>query len=96
MNIDIKNTIREKLDLREVGGTGFVQSNIILSKLDKLLVHNQELQEINDAQNLDNNRTGDLFMNESGPSLKQFEVDPKDAILIMVDENDGDDVDTYR
>ena len=66
-----------------------MQSNIILLKIDKLLVQNQELIEMNDARNLDNNRTSFLFMNHSGASFNKFEVDPKDEILIMVDEDYG-------
>ena len=38
---DINNTLREELDAMEVEGTGFVYSNIILSKLEKMLVQNQ-------------------------------------------------------
>ena len=86
---DIKYNIREEFDAREVGGPIFVQSNIILLNIDKLLVQNQELIEMNYARNLDNNCTSFLFMNNSGASFNQFEVDPKDEILIMVDEDYG-------
>ena len=41
LNSDIRNTLREELDAREVGGPGFVQSNIILSNIDQLLIQNQ-------------------------------------------------------
>ena len=89
LNSDIKNTRREELDAREVGVRGFLQSNIILSKLDRLLVQNQELQVMNDARNMDNNCTSGIFMNQSGPSLNRLEFDPKDDIFIMVDKDLG-------
>ena len=51
---------------------------------------------MNDAQNLDNNRMRGLYMNQSGPSLYQSEVDPEDDILILVDEDDRDAAGTDR
>ena len=51
---------------------------------------------MNDARNMDNNHTSGLFMNQSGTSLKQFEVGPEDEILIMVYEDGGDVAGTDR
>ena len=31
-----------------------------------------------------------LFINHSGPYLNQFGVDPKDDVLVLVDEGEGD------
>ena len=45
---------------------------------------------MNDARNMDNNRTSELFINQSVPSLNKFEVDPQDDILILFDEENGD------
>ena len=67
-----------------------MQSNTTLSNPEKLLVQNQERREMNDARNMDNNRTSELFINQSVPSLNKFEVDPQDDILILFDEENGD------
>ena len=67
-----------------------MQSNTTLSNPEKLLVQNQERREMNDARNMDNNRTSELFINQSVPSLNKFEVDPQDDILILFDKENGD------
>ena len=51
---------------------------------------------MNDARNLDNNRTSGLFINKSGPSLNQFEFDPENYFLILVDEEYGYSAGTDR
>ena len=53
------------------------------------MVHNQELLEMNDVQNLDNDFTSGLFINHSGPSLKKIEFDPEDDDLILFDKDYG-------
>ena len=41
----IKNTLREELDAREIGGPGFAQSRDIMGKLDELLRLNNTVQQ---------------------------------------------------
>ena len=60
------------------------------------MVHNQELLEMNDVQNLENNRMSSLFINHSGPFLNQFEFDTKDYDLILFDKDYGDAAGTDR
>ena len=51
---------------------------------------------MNDAQNMEKNRTSGFFMIQWFLSLNQFEVDTKYEIFIMVDEDDGDSAGTDR
>ena len=44
---------------------------------------------MNDARNLENNHTSGLFMNNSGTSLNQFEVDSEDDIFFWLSRTMG-------
>ena len=37
---DMKGVLKDEIDAREIGGPGFVQENIIFSKIDEIIPHN--------------------------------------------------------
>ena len=70
--------------------------NQVLSKIDKLLDQIEERQGLNEAQNMHNNWTHDLFMKQSGPSLNPVDFDTKDEVLILADKDHGNSDETDR
>ena len=37
----MKVVLKDKIDVREIGGPGFVQANIIFPKLDEIITHDK-------------------------------------------------------
>ena len=77
---DLRDILKTELDTREVGGSGFVQSNLILSKIDDMMLkQTKQLNRMNiAAANTDNN---------SPPT--EIERDNEFGLII---EEDADDI----
>ena len=37
----MKGLLKDEIDAQDICGTGFVQENLILSKLDEIIIHNK-------------------------------------------------------
>ena len=72
---DTKGVLKDELDARDIGGTGFVQANIIFSKLDEITTNDKVTTK---------QRTGER--EEQVLHLVEYVVSSEDDILIILEE----------
>ena len=84
----IKTTITSELNAREVGGAGFVQSTLILQKIEELVEQNKERMQREQEKLCRNVDSATLF--EDGVHLDvsdDWDIEPEDDIEIILDED---------
>ena len=76
----MKVVLKDKIDVREIGGPGFVQANIIFPKLDEIITHDKFTK---------NQSTGK--MEENVLHIVESGVSSEGYILIILEEEIGSD-----